>query len=272
VPVRDTRTPVPLSSSFRLRQTAIEGSSMNQHDADVRIILRIPGNWAHPAELLERVPDGVELTPEGLVLPDGTELEWMPLLPDDQFPGIFRAACRADALQEELEVLDRYSVNIALTGPGGSLPSAAAMLRAGAAIIRAGGAGVFIDNSAVAHGGQDWLEMAEDGGVDAISYAFVNIIRGQSELSTMGMQVLGLPDLAMTSLDHPADTETMIEVIRYLCEADRPIGDGHVLADEDGARFRVVTTTGHAFEPGSPMHNPWGRFQLVSMKEIAESN
>lgn len=247
---------------------------MNQHDADVRIILRIPGNWAHPAELLERVPDGVELTPEGLVLPDGTELEWMPLLPDDQFPGIFRSACRVDALEEELEILDRYSVNIALTGPGGSLPSAAAMLQAGAAIIRAGGAGVFIDNSGVAHGGQDWLAMADDGGSDAISYAFVNIVRGRGELWTTGMHVLGLPDLAMNSLDHQneADKDTMIEVIRYLCEAARPIGDGHVLADEDGARFRVVSSTGHAFEPGSPMHNPWGRFQLVTMKEIAENN
>lgn len=245
---------------------------MKPHDTDVDIILRIPGNWADPADLVERMPDGVELTPGGLMLPDGTDLEWMPLLPDDQFAGIFRSACRTEARPEELEVLDSYSVNIALTGPGGSLDAARVMLRAGAAIVRAGGAGVFIDNSGVAHGGHDWLEMADDGGSDAVSYAFINIIRGQHELWTMGMHVLGLPDLAMKNLNDQDDTETLVEVIRYLCESERSIGDGHILADEEGARFRVATTTGHVFDSDSPMHNPWGRFKLVSMREIAESN
>lgn len=229
---------------------------MNPHDTEVCIILRIPGNWANPAELFEQMPDGVELMPECLVLPDGTELEWTPLIPDDQFAGIFRSACRTEASPEELEMVDNYSVNFALTGPGGSLDAARAMLRAGAAIIQAGGAGVFIDNSGIAHGGQDWLEMAEDGGVDAVSYAFVNVIRGAHELWTMGMHALGLPDLAMKSLDHHADTETLIEVIRYLCEAEKSLDDGHVLADEEGARYRVARTTDHAFPPESPLHNP----------------
>ena len=43
------------------------------------------------------------------------------------------------------------------------LEAARTMMQAGAALLRAGGAGVFIDNSALAHGGQQWLEMTEDG-------------------------------------------------------------------------------------------------------------
>jgi len=44
-------------------------------------------------------------------------------------------------------------VNIGLTGPGGSMAAALAMMQAGAAIVHAGGAGVFIDNSGVAQPG-----------------------------------------------------------------------------------------------------------------------
>ena len=245
---------------------------MNQDDTAVTTILRIPGNWSDPRELLERIPDGCRLTPRGLVLPDETEIELIPVPPDDQFAEIFRSACRAPARDDELSMVDSYSVNIILSGPGGSFPSALTMLQAGAAIIRAGGAGVFIDNSGLAHGGQDWIEMAEDGGQDAVSFAFVNIVRGRHELWTMGMQVLGLPELAMKHSDLDADADTIIEVIRYLSQGEKPFGDGHVLADENGPRFRAVTTSSHTFDFGSPMHNPQGRLQLVSMKEIAESN
>ena len=68
-------------------------------------------------------------------------------------------------------------------------------------IVKAGGAGVFIDNSALAHGGQDWLEMTQDGGPDALSFAFVGIVRGKTEISTMGMHVLGLGDVVMNRAD-----------------------------------------------------------------------
>ena len=60
------------------------------------------------------------------------------------------------------------------------MEAARTMMQAGAAVVRAGGAGVFIDNSTPAHGGgSDWLDMTEDGGPDALSFAFVAIVRGK---------------------------------------------------------------------------------------------
>jgi hypothetical protein len=152
------------------------------------------------------------------------------------------------------------------------MDAALATLQAGAAIVRAGGAGVFIDNSALAHGGGHWIEMAEDGGPDAVSYAFVSIIRGQREVWTMGMHVLGLADLVMRRADLDPDAETIVELIRYVCQGDKPIGDGHLLADETGPRFQAVATSSDEFDFGSPMYNPFGRLRLVSVKDIAEGN
>jgi hypothetical protein len=165
-----------------------------------------------------------------------------------------------------------YKANIAVNGRGGSIESAHALLRAGAAIVEAGGAGVFIDNSALAHGGTFWLEMLADGSPDAISFAFVSIIQTKVEVFTIGLHVLGLPDVRMQAKDVSEDGEEVIEMIQYLCNGMKGIGDGHIIADEDGPRFRTRLVESTLSAPGSPMHNPHGCLQLTSFKDISEQN
>lgn len=245
---------------------------MNTPTDRPEITLRIPGDWAHPGELLERLPEGYRLTPEALLLPNGTEIKFSPMPPDDQFPEIFKSSCRRRPSDDELAVVARYTVNIGLTGPGGSLESALTMMQAGAAIVRAGGAGVFIDNCGLAHGGSLWIEMTDDASPDSISFAFASIVSGPHEVFTMGMHAMGFPDILMRSPAVDVQGETIIDIIRYVCGGGKPIGVGHILADEHAPRFHVVALTQDDFEPGSPMHNPFGRLRIVSAKEIAESN
>jgi len=249
---------------------------MNEPNSPVEVTLRIPGAWAHPGELLERLPEGYHLTPESLQLPDGGEIEFNPVPPDNQFAQIFASSCRQPATAEEMEVVNRYSVNICLTGPGGSLEAARKMLEAGAAIIRAGGAGVFIDNCGLAHGGAAWIEMADDGGPDAVSYATVAIVDSQHELWTLGMHIMGLPEFILRRRDLESASETLVEVIRYAAAnaaaSDTAIDDGHALCDLDGIRYLAKKTTTDERLAGSPMDNPFGRLRLTSMQEIAEGN
>ena len=242
---------------------------MTEPAASIRVDLRIPGTWSHPRELLARMPAGYRLTPEALILPDKTEIEFGAMDADDQFPRIFRSSCRK-ADDDELANVDGYRVNALLSGPGGSLDAARTMMQAGAALVQAGGAGVFIDNSGLAHGGRQWLRMTEDGGPDALSFAFVSIISSRTQVWTMGMHVLGLRDVVMKRAD--ADGFDIIEVIRYLSSSDKPISDGHVLADLSGLRFQAFADENMDLPAGSPMHNPFGRLKLVSIGEIAESN
>jgi hypothetical protein len=243
----------------------------NDPAAPVTIALRIPGQWSHPSELIQRLPDGCCLTAEGLLtLPDGTQVEFGAVRADDQFAQIFRSSCRRPPEADELAAVDGYRVNVYLSGPGGSPEAARAMMRAGAAVVQAGGAGVFIDNGALAHGGRHWLELTEDGGPDALSFAFVGIIQGRTEVWTMGMHVLGLREVVMKRAD--ADDFDPVEVIRYLCQEDKPVGDGHLIADLNGPRFQVVWQDSDEELAGSPMYNPFGRLKLVSLRDVAETN
>lgn len=246
---------------------------MASSSASVTVNLRIPGAWSHPGELMERLPEDCRLTPEALVLPDGSRIEFGAMDADDQFARIFRTSCRQPATPEEFATVDRYAVNLLLSGPGGSMEAARTMMQAAAALVKAGGAGVFIDNSALAHGGQNWLAMTEDGGTDAISFAFVAIIRGKTDVWTMGMHVMGLRDIVMKRADIEVEGFDIVEVIRYVCRGDKPIGDGHIVADLDGPRFQAFSEESPPTGPkGSPMHNPFGRLKLVSMRDIAETN
>jgi hypothetical protein len=246
--------------------------AMNEPVAPITVDLRIPGKWSHPRELVQRMPPGCRFTPESLILPDGTEVELGFRAADDQFAEIFRSSCRQQPTDDELATVDGYTVNVLLSGPGGSMEAARAMMRAGGAVVRAGGAGVFIDNSALAHGGQHWLDMTEDGGPDALSFAFVAVVRGKTDVWTMGMHVLGLRDVVMKRTDVEEGGFDIVEVIRYLCRGEKPVDDGHIIADLDGPRFRVSTQDSAGDGLPGAMHNPFGRLKLVSMRDIAETN
>ena len=86
------------------------------------------------------------------------------------------------------------------------------------------------------------------------------------------MHVLGLRDVVMKRADLEANGLDIIEVIRYLSRSEKPIDDGHVLADLNGPRFQVFAQDSARGMAGSPMYNPFGRLQLVSMRDIAETN
>jgi hypothetical protein len=244
----------------------------NEPAPPIIVDLRIPGRWSGPKDLIERLPDGCRMTPKALVLPDGARFDLGFLPPDDQFSGIFRSVCnRGPLTEEELATLDGYTVNVTVSGNGGSMEAARTIMKAGAAIVRAGGAGVFIDNSLIAHGGGLWLEMTEDGGPDALSYAFVSIVRGKTEILTFGMHVLGLRDIVVKRGDIEKEFD-IVEVIRHLARGDKPAGGGHILTHVDGRWFRCCAEDSDPKMAGPARYNPFGRQRLVELRNIESNN
>lgn len=238
----------------------------------ILVTLRIPGDWADPLELFQAIPTDCDLKPDLLILGDGTEVEVNFREPDDQFVSVFANSCRREPTDAEKEAIENYTVQVCLTGPGGSEEDAAAMMRAAVAILHAGGAGVFIDNSGIAFGATAWRDMAENTNADALSFAFVNIVNSRTETYTVGLHVLGLPDLQMRPQDIGDEGSVIIEMIQYISSREKIVGEGHIIADLKGPRFMVSAVQDNKIPKHSPMHNPWGRLRLTSTKEISERN
>ena len=124
----------------------------------ITVDLRIPGTWSHPRELLERLPAGYQLTPEALSLPSGTIVEFGAVPAESQFPGIFRTSLRRPATAEELATADNYTVNVLLSGPGGSVEAAKTMLEAGRR-FRTEGRECSTTTAGWPFGGEMWLQL-----------------------------------------------------------------------------------------------------------------
>ena len=86
----------------------------------------------------------------------------------------------------------------------------------------------------------------------------------------MGFHVLGMRDVVMKRAD--VEQFDIVEVIRYLAGGEKPVDDGHIIADLDGPQFECFAEDGDARMAGSPMYNPFGRLRLVSMRDIVENN
>jgi hypothetical protein len=126
-------------------------------------------------------------------------------------------------------------------------------------------------NSALAHGGEFWLEMTEDGGTDALSFAFVGIVQTNTDIWTVEMHILGLRDIVLKRADVEKDYD-IVELIRSMVRDDKQIGDGHILADVNGHWFSCCAEDGDPRVVGTPMHNPFGRLRLVKLRHIASKN
>lgn len=245
-------------------------------NANVAVTVRIPATWASPQEMVSAMPSDCRFTPDRLIFSDGSEFELDLRDPDDQFAGLFSSMCRREPTDEEKRQIENYTVQLCLTARGGSMELAAKLMHATSVVLRAGGAGVFVDNSGVAMGGSDWQMLTEEGcgdtlNPDAISFAFVGIIGGAEKMYTTGMHILGLPDLLLVTTDMESHGDQLIEMMQYLCTTERTVDDGHIIADENGPRYQVQMTP----DPNAkahPMYNPWGRLQLISIKDIAQQN
>jgi hypothetical protein len=106
------------------------------------------------------------------------------------------------------------------------------LMAGAAAVVAAGGAGVFIDNSGLAHGATDWRTLfhsADDGGV---YWAFVSTVRGDNEFYSVGMQILGFRDAVIPQLANQEHTyQALHSFLGYSAFSGATIRDGEVVTD-----------------------------------------
>jgi hypothetical protein len=230
----------------------------------LEVTLRIPGVWRRPEEFYDGLPAGCHCNERGLVLPDGSEFELNILAADEEFPQIFANSCPKLPTEEERHRIDHYHVNICLTGRCGSIETAKQIMMAGAAVLTAGGAGVFVDNSGIAHGATDWHTLhdsADDGGV---YWAFVTTVRGEGVLYSIGMHILGFRDAIIPATDdEDRDYRTIHSFLGFTAFSGAKLSDGDLVSDVTLPTLRAYAQPDDRVPCKAPMYNPFGRWRLT---------
>ena len=228
------------------------------------VTLRIPGTWSQPAEFFEHLPSGCCSTAEGLALADGSEFELHALPADEEFPGIFAGSCPKLPTESEREQIESYKVNVCLTGRGGSIEAATQLMTAAAAVLAAGGAGVFVDNSGIAHGATDWLILLSDAENGGVYWAFVSTVRSDDELYSVGMHILGFRDVIIpTTGNDEYDYRALHSFLGFTAFSGAAIGDGDMVGDPVLPTYHAHMQPDDRFTASTPMFNQYGRWHLV---------
>jgi len=234
------------------------------------VYFRIPGMWKSEDELVECLGDEFQIDGQHLHLDGGPAFEWQMVRADQEFPTVFRYACCRNRVSREVSRrLDRYTHNALLMGFGGSIPLAQHLIAGAAAMVRAGGIGVFIDNCAMAHGGDDWIELADNRcNPLALVYAFVNFVQSRKKdtITSKGMQVFGQRDGIISS----GDLRSLEDFLRMVCSMHPQLFEGYVFANSDGRRFRLQSDETHQPFEGDPMSNPYGRWRLELVEQDSD--
>lgn len=230
------------------------------------VTLRIPGCWSGPEEFLKRLPSGCRFSEDRFTLSDGTEFDLTALEADDKFPGVFASSCLKLPTEEERRQIENYRLNLCLTGRCGSIEAARQLMAAGAAILAAGGAGVFVDNSAVAHGATDWLALHDGADNGGVYWAFVGTARSEDKLYSVGMQILGFRDAIVPRTgNEDYDYRALHSFLGYAAFSGESIHDGDVVGDAVLPTFRAQQQPHDRFPKGAPMFNPYGQWRLVPL-------
>ena len=233
----------------------------------VEIALRIPGQWASIEALSAKLPLGCRLDDRFLHLEDGTKVEWNALKADDEFLKVFAEGCTRMPSDRDREVIENYTVNYCLLCPGGSVALAKKAMHAAAVVLRAGGAGVFVDNGAVAHGSDDWHALTQGADEGGVFWAFVSFIRTKTDMFTMGMHVLGHRDAIMPRTGNDErDRMILASFLGYVYQSGVELHDNEIISDPTLPSFQLKSEAGEITQPGSPMYSPFGRWRLVAVE------
>lgn len=224
------------------------------------------------------LPDGYRLGGDGESLwletppdADGDAPGRVPLFVhpfDPEFVRVFAGGCGRMPSERDRAGVEAHNALLCPVFPGGTAERAAAAVRHAAALIRAGGFGVFVDNSGLAHGSDDWLDLAdaaddEDSG--GAFWAFVNVYGAEDRLWSIGMHLFGHRDATLHDRggDDAHDDFTLRNFLGYALRSGATIVDGHLLNDTSAGETLVASLVPDDEVPDAhPMHNPFGRYRL----------
>jgi hypothetical protein len=85
------------------------------------------------------------------------------------------------------------------------------------------------------------------------------------------MHIFGLRDVVLERAEVERGFD-IVELIRSTVRGDKPVGDGHIMADPNGPWFRCCAENGDPRMSGTPMHNPFGRLRLIKLRHIESKN
>jgi hypothetical protein len=242
----------------------------------IQTSLLIPGPWRSREEAAAAFADlpaaaGPRYRAEGELLQQvttGESVLWHWQTRRDGLRRDFELAGRGSLDAAALDAIEAHGgVVVLVDSEGGSPESARRLLAFGDAALRAGGFALLVESAGLAHSPAARMELNQESAEpEALLLAFVIPVGDPDEgYFTCGMHNLGLPDALLPPALDPEASGDLLDAFTFYLLAEEPDlteGDAFAPAEGDPAWVLQHRPCEH-FEPGDPLHNPFGLWLLL---------
>ncbi|GAB3254914.1 hypothetical protein [Chitinimonas naiadis] len=234
------------------------------------IYLTIPGTWAGWKELTSQLQphfaDRYELHDTALI--DRRRKVIFQLSLGQHDPELARRFARSSSVSKtELARLGQHRSVITLISRCGDEIDVHALQEAATVILKAGGLGVLVENTAVGHGPDYWLDCAAapPPGFGTF-YAFVSAVDHQ-DTHTAGMHFFGLPDIVFTRGVSEQPASLLHAAGQTVLRSRQPFTNGDTIDTGNLGVYRLSAEPCRLYERDDPSFNPFGVWRLTPVKQ-----
>ena len=240
----------------------------SQDETKPKIIVGVPGRWKDQSDLVMSIAQKSSgyLFAGRVMMHPGTKEAWEVSVQGHD-PGItrsFEVAGRGRVSETLLHEIAGHSMVAYLIGEGGSQELARSTMHATAALLDSGGLAAKVETAGVAHTPDDWRALTVAEPATALYYAYVQLVGGNGQFYSCGMQNLGLSDALVDGNTTPQEAGLLLQTFLLFTLLENPIlNDGETFSVDADSPHYVLHHQPCTLNPGTKeFHNPYGLWVL----------
>lgn len=236
-----------------------------------KLVLCIPGQWKDEDKLirkLTRKSSGEYALTGGLLL-DTKRNRAFEIRIEEQDPKLaeaFYLSSKGDFSDKTMQKVEKHTMVIYLSGYMGSAEAVQRMIAPVQMLLACGGVAVKIENCDKAFTPEEWNMIGEEARLDQLLNTMISYMQDEHYFYSCGMQMFGLPDVALSKETDPdASLQVMSQFLYLMMNASEGTKDKLNEFKLYGITYQYHHQKGFFQEESSYINNPYGIYVLTQI-------
>ncbi|MBD7969080.1 hypothetical protein [Paenibacillus gallinarum] len=236
-----------------------------------KLVLCIPGQWKDEEKLIRKLTKksrGEYSLTSGLLL-DTKRNRAFEIRIEEQDPTLaeaFYLSSKGDFSDKTMQKVEKHTKVVYLSGYMGSAEAVQRMIAPVQMLLASGGVAVKIENSDKAFTPEEWSMIGEEARLDQLLNTMISYMQDEYYFYSCGMQMFGLPDVALSKETDPdASLQVMSQFLYLMMNASEGTEDKLSEFKLYGTTYQYHHQKGFFQEESSYINNPHGIYVLTEM-------
>ncbi|WP_160032632.1 hypothetical protein [Paenibacillus sp. An7] len=236
-----------------------------------KLVLCIPGQWKEEDKLIRKLTrkSSGEYSLTGGLLLDTKRNRAFEIRIEEQDPRLaeaFYLSSKGDFSDKTMQKVEKHTKVIYLSGYMGSVEAVQRMIAPVQMLLACGGVAVKIENCDKAFTPEEWNMIGEEARLDQLLNTMISYMQDEHYFYSCGMQMFGLPDVALSKETDPdASLQVMSQFLYLMMNAREGTKDKLNEFKLYGTTYQYHHQESFFQEESSHITNPYGIYVLTEM-------